>query len=349
MKPTLLACGLALGLGGPALADSDTLPTLPVLDIDPARVSVLGVSSGGYMATQLAVAFPETYRGLGVFAAGPWGCAQGSLRLALGQCMTQRHGSPSLAELEGRLTAYRADERLGAAEALAQQRVFVWHGEEDEVVDPALGEMLATQYRGWLERPEQLTFISAEEVGHGWPVGGTGLAHITELADCRLGGSPHLLACDRDAAGEALNWLYGGLVLPEEDGRGTLLPFDQGEFYRGSGLAEQGQLYLPKTCEEGAPCGLVVALHGCNMSQQQIEDAFVRHTGLNAWATANRLAVLYPQAATSMANPQGCWDWWGFDESSWEPSPGHETRDGHQLQALHAMVERLSGGPAGSP
>ncbi|PAU77528.1 extracellular catalytic domain type 2 short-chain-length polyhydroxyalkanoate depolymerase [Halomonas salipaludis] len=349
MKPTLLACGLALGLVGPALADSDTPPPLPVLDIDPSRVSVLGVSSGGYMATQLAVAFPETYRGLGVFAAGPWGCAQGSLRLALGQCMSQRHGSPSLAELEGRLTAYRAEGRLGAAEALAQQRVFVWHGEEDEVVDPALGEMLATQYRGWLERPEQLTFVSAEEVGHGLPVGGTGLAHITELADCRLGGSPHLLACDRDAAGEALNWLYGGLEPPEEDGHGTLLPFDQGEFYRGSGLAEQGQLYLPKACEEGAPCGLVVALHGCNMGQQQIEDAFVRHTGLNAWAAANRLAVLYPQAATSMANPQGCWDWWGFDESSWEPSAGYETRDGHQVQALHAMVERLSGGPARSP
>ncbi|APX91615.1 poly(3-hydroxybutyrate) depolymerase [Halomonas sp. 1513] len=349
MQPALLVCGLALGLAGPALADSDTLPALPGLDIAPERISVVGVSSGGYMATQLAVAFPETYRGLGVFAAGPWGCAQGSLRLALGQCMTQRHGLPSLSELETRLATYRSEDRLGPADALARQRVFVWHGEEDEVVDPALGELLATQYRQWLAHPDQLRFVTAEDVGHGWPVGGTGLAHITELADCRLGGSPHLLACDRDASGEVLNWLYDDLTPPAGDGRGTLLPFDQGEFYRGSGLAEQGKLYLPKACEEGATCGLVVALHGCNMNQEQVEDAFIRHTGLNAWADANDLAVLYPQTDTSMANPQGCWDWWGFDESSWEPSAGYETRDGHQVQALHAMVERLSGDPAESP
>lgn len=344
-----MVCALALGLAGQALADSDTPPALPSLDITPERVSVVGVSSGGYMATQLAVAFPETFRGLGVFAAGPWGCAQGSLRLALGQCMAQRHGLPSLAELEARLAAYRMEERLGASTALARQRVFVWHGEEDEVVDPALGELLADQYREWLETPGQLRFIAAEDVGHGWPVGGTGLAHITELADCRIGGSPHLLACDRDGAGEVLNWLYDDLTPPDDAEDGRLLAFDQSEFYRGSGLAEQGQLYLPKACEAGEPCGLVVALHGCNMNQEQVEDAFIRHTGLNAWAAANDLAVLYPQTDTSMANPQGCWDWWGFDESSWEPSAGYETRDGHQVQALHAMVERLSGGPAEAP
>ena len=67
---------------GPALAEDTSLPSLPVMTIDPAAISVVGVSSGGYMATQLAVAHPALFQGLGVFAAGPWGCAQGELSRA---------------------------------------------------------------------------------------------------------------------------------------------------------------------------------------------------------------------------------------------------------------------------
>lgn len=343
MRPILLLTGLTLGLSGPALADDTALSPLPTLDIDPSAISVMGVSSGGYMATQLAVAFPETFSGLAIFAAGPWGCAQGSLRLALGQCMSLRHGPPNQTELDGRHAAYLAQERVGDPQALAEQRVYVWHGSEDDIVDPQLGDALASQYREWLENPDQLLQVRAEGVGHGWPVGDTGLAHITELADCRLGGSPYLLACER-GAGEALQWLHDDeLTPPNEQGRGMLQTFDQSEFHNGPGLAERGYLYLPKACEEGAPCGLVVALHGCNMSAEQIDEAFVRYSGLNEWAATNRLAILYPQASASLANPQGCWDWWGFAESSWQPAPVHDSREGRQVGALMSMIARLNG------
>jgi hypothetical protein len=42
-----------------------------------------------------------------------------------------------------------------------------------------------------------------------------------------------------------------------------------------------------------------------------------------------------------MANPQACWDWWGFAESTWQINPLHDTRDGTQAQALMAMLDRL--------
>ncbi|EWG99970.1 PHB depolymerase family esterase [Halomonas sp. BC04] len=81
------------------------------------------------------------------------------------------------------------------------------------------------------------------------------------------------------------------------------------------------------------------------MDSKQIGEAFVRHSGLNEWAVANQRVVLYPQAETSLANPQGCWDWWGFTESTWQLDPLHDTREGVQVRALMAMIDRLEESP----
>ncbi|TDX22203.1 hypothetical protein DFO67_13013 [Modicisalibacter xianhensis] len=114
----------------------------------------MGVSSGGYMATQLAVAWPERFSGLAVFAAGPWGCAQGALSRAKTQGMETRLGLPDLAELARRYAQYLDNDRVGDPAALAEQRVYLWHGENDDVIDPRLEELLAEQYRDWLADSE---------------------------------------------------------------------------------------------------------------------------------------------------------------------------------------------------
>ncbi|EWG99972.1 alpha/beta hydrolase family protein [Halomonas sp. BC04] len=129
--PPLLA-GLLFSTG--ALAN-DTLSELPRLGTSPDAISVIGMSSGGYMATQLAVAWPERFSGLGVLAAGPWSCAQGGLGRALGQCMSTRRGPPDLAALNLKLRDYQARELVGDADELAKLRAYVWHGEADNVVD----------------------------------------------------------------------------------------------------------------------------------------------------------------------------------------------------------------------
>jgi len=50
--------------------------------------------------------------------------------------------------------------------------------------------------------------------------------------------------------------------------------------------------------------------------------------------------VLYPQAAASYSpflfNPRGCWDWWGYSGAE------YATREGAQIRAVKAMLERLS-------
>lgn len=92
------------------------------------------------MATQLAVAWPERFSGLAVLGAGPWSCAQGGLGRALGQCMSTRRGPPDLDEINLRLRDYQARGLVGEATNLAALRAFVWHGEADTVVAPALGK-----------------------------------------------------------------------------------------------------------------------------------------------------------------------------------------------------------------
>jgi hypothetical protein len=79
-----------------------------------------------------------------------------------------------------------------------------------------------------------------------------------------------------------------------------------------------------KAGENGAPaavaCRLHVAFHGCLQYVDAIHDRFFRDAGYNAFADANHVVVLYPQATSwrrltdpsgLTANPDGCWDWWG--------------------------------------
>ncbi|RUR31431.1 alpha/beta hydrolase-fold protein [Vreelandella nanhaiensis] len=334
--------GVLLLVGGPLAANAavQAPERLPALNAITQQASVVGVSSGGYMAVQLALAWPERFSGVGVLAAGPWGCSQGTLSMALNRCMMTRGGLPDLEDLEDRRARYLENGQVGDQEALGKLRAFIWHGGADNVVDPELVTLLAGQWRQWLAASDQLKVVHNQAAGHGWPV----RLHEEEtvgpyeLGNCRQGGGSHVLACDEDVARKMLNWLYPEreTVSPEP---GELVAFDQSEFVA-KGLADTGYLFIPASCEDEA-CPVTIALHGCQMSTSAIDDTFISHSGLNHWATRHRQIVLYPQIDSSLSNPQGCWDWWGYAESLWQQNPLHDTREGAQVSALMNMLDRL--------
>src|SRR5207253_9014203 len=66
-------------------ASASTTP-LTAYNVGPSTVTVAGLSSGGFMAVQLQVAYSQSIFGTAVFAGGPYYCAQGSLVSALGYC-----------------------------------------------------------------------------------------------------------------------------------------------------------------------------------------------------------------------------------------------------------------------
>src|SRR5690606_34989772 len=100
-------------------------------------------------------------------------------------------------------------------------------------------------------------------------------------------------------------------------------------------MKDQGVAYIPAACTSHASCRVHIVFHGCGQNVAAVGDAFIRGSGFANWADRNALIVLFPQAAASPMNPQGCWDWWGFT--------GREylTRDAAQIRVVFKMLERL--------
>ena len=74
-----------------------------------------------------------------------------------------------------------------------------------------------------------------------------------------------------------------------------------------------------------------------------IQTQYVEHTGYNEWAEASNMIVLYPQAKKSTNilttyNPKGCWDWWGYTNSS------YTLKVGYQMTFIKAMIDAISAG-----
>jgi poly(3-hydroxybutyrate) depolymerase len=316
----LLRLGL-LALLLPVVGLAQSLPPLPALGAKgPASVS--GVSSGAYMAVQLHLAQGERFAGgVAAVAGGPWGCAQGAVLLALGPCLGR---SPiAVAPLLAQAQALAATGALRLPPAGSP--VYRFAGARDEVVAPATTQALRDFYAA-LRPAAPLQLRTEVPAAHGWVVK-QGEGECARLA------APFLQPCGHDLAGELLAHLLG--PLQPAGGEGRLLRFDQRAFHAGPDLAEAGFVFVPAACErDAAGCRVHVALHGCRMNEAAVGDAFARRSGLNEWAAANRLVVLYPQTGPGAVN--ACWDWWGYT------GPGYLRAEAPQMKAIAAMVDRLS-------
>jgi poly(3-hydroxybutyrate) depolymerase len=312
---------------------------LPAFNVDLGQTSVSGLSSGAYMAGQFHVAFSETVIGAGIVAGGPYDCAEGQLSTALNRCMETLIGFPDAARLIDRAEARAARGEIDPLSGLADDRVYVFAGTEDETVSPAVGAQVAVFYRNAGIPQGGLLVEDTFAAGH---------AFITEDQGnaCGRTAAPYINDCDHDQAGMLLRHIYGPLEPPADRLGGTMIEFDQSEFLpdpTGHGMALSGFAYVPADCASGEPCRVHVAFHGCRQTQELVGDAFLSDTGYNRWADTNSLIVLYPQAHDTAQNPNACWDWWGYDD------PGYATRSGRQMAAVRAMLTRLAGGSVPPP
>lgn len=327
-------------------------PPLPALCIDKTAVSVSGISSGGFMAHQFHVAHSAGVMGAAVIAGGPYGCAGDgyprNLVRALNVCSAIApgpfRGPPDVTRSIGAARAAAMANTIDALSGLQGDRVLLFSGRYDEMVPAAVVAAAGAFYRG-LGNRDGIVLIDDVEAAHAMITDDFGNA-------CRSETSPWINDCDFDLAGAALTHIYGELA-PRLAPDGELKAFAQADFVDPAvthGLAERGFVYVPRACTEGG-CRLHVAFHGCRQNEALIGDAFVRHAGYNGWAEANDIVVLYPQTAVLTStrlgvpvpwpNPRGCWDWWGFT------GPHYADQRGPQIQAVAAMIERLSEGTQG--
>ena len=326
---------------------------LRAYNVDIRQTSVSGVSSGGHMAVQLDVAFSSILKGAGIVAGGPYYCAQGSVSTALGPCMAASApvDIPKLVRLTNDSAAAGVIDPISH---LANHKVWLFSGGADTIVKQSVMNDLEAYYKNYISSAN-IFHKKRASAEHAMPTENYG-------NQCSVRDDPYINDCDYDAAGHLLEWIYNGLnPKATEPLTGTFLEFDQGEFIsnpNAHSMASTGWLYVPANCASGAPCKLHVAFHGCLQYpsyayrkggiQVVYGTTFVKNAGYNEWADSNSMIVLYPQAQRTSrwfwdiwdffnANPQGCWDWWGYDD------PNYAKKGGRQMAAVKKMIDRIAG------
>jgi Esterase PHB depolymerase len=321
-------------------------PSLPAYNVDIAQTSVSGISSGAFMAVQFGTAWSSIVKGVGAIAGGPFGCSEGSGSEALSTCMG---GAPAidLTELIKRSDAWSGSGRIDDTANIAAQKIYLFHGYNDNVVAQPVSDSLRAYYAHYLgQNLGNLFYQTAIGAGHSQVT-------IAYGGKCNANGDEYINRCNYDQAGIILQHIYGALT-PRNASTltGKLQSFSQAEFTAPDqpdtdSMDDKGFIYIPASCAAKQRCRLHVALHGCLQSLGNIGENFVRHAGYNEWADTNHIIVLYPQIqALGIANPQACWDWWGYLDANPTESPTYLLKSGKQIRAIKAMVDRVTSGAA---
>jgi len=350
---SVCATGVVALVAASSPAATQTIP-LPGYNVDINQTSVSGLSAGGYMAVQFDVAFSSMLRGAGVIAGGPYYCAQGSLLTAISTCSCVPFGcfvpsSTNVAQLIAITDRNAGRGLIDATSNLAQHRIWLFSGTKDTAVPQRVMDDLSTYYRHYIpaDRIFYKNDIGAE---HAMPTDFFGNS-------CPTRADPFINSCNYDAAGQLLLWIYGSLH-PKNTGQlgGSFINFDQREFIDQTsdhGMARDGWLYVPAACANQQSCKLHVVFHGCKQYETYrypsgsglttFGTTFVRNTGYNKWADTNNIIMFYPQATAYGPNPNGCWDWWGYDDTN------YAVKAGRQMAAVKSMIDRITSGQKGLP
>ncbi len=357
------ALALTLALGSGLASGAEKLGSYPV---DPGKVSISGISSGAFMANQFHIAHSALIMGAAMVAGGLYACAVDGIEgdhlraldaLATGPCMSQPDGLESVGTYKARVEEFARRGWIDPLEGLKGDRVYLFTGLADKVVNPETVHRAAQLYASLGVANEDLKLVDGDRftgkgAGHSWVT-------VDYGGPCEANATPYIDACGYDQAEDILHHIYGDLKPRSRSLSGKFVEFDQAEFApRGrpveNGLNEVGYLYVPKACEPGsdAKCALHVALHGCLQSAELLGDVFYKNVGLNEWADANDIIVLYPQSHSVSSedfttkkltdpfeiNPAGCWNWFGYSYDDHYP-----LKEGVQVTAIHDMIRHVMG------
>ena len=157
---------------------ADKLGSFPV---DPAQVSVAGISSGAFMANQLHIAHSADIMGAAMIAGGLYGCAvqdvesDGVLALAsqaLGACMKVPFMLDDTATYRGRIEKLASHGWIDPPSNAARARIYFLTGSSDQVVNSETVEKAKALYDALGVPAGNIVFEDrsgpAAKAGHSW-------------------------------------------------------------------------------------------------------------------------------------------------------------------------------------
>lgn len=320
---------------------------LPAYHVDLSQTTVSGLSSGAYMAGQFAVVHSAIVSGVGMVAGGPYYCAgypdRGRftpyLANAMSVCMNPDETSvapPDALYLWNRAKVFASAGLIDDVANLRRQSVFLFSGRRDRTVTTAVVDQAYNFYSH--AGTQDVRYLDDVEAGH---------AMITDSAGdgaCEVTAAPYINNCNLPLAHDILRHLYAGLAAPAARASGRIVRFDQQRYApQRASMGRNGYAYVPASCAR-VSCRVHIAFHGCRQNISAIGERFYARAGYNEVADTNNIIVLYPQVEANAFypyNPRGCWDFWGY--SSLDPfAPDFYTRNGVQIRAVRAMLERLA-------
>jgi hypothetical protein len=242
-------------------------------------MTVSGVSSGGFVAVQMHVAFSSEVSSSGIVAGGPYLCEN------ILACTSH----PELINvdiLEATTRSLALGGYIDATSFLSRSEVYLYSGTLDTVVDPRVVKKLSEYYSRFGSRIFEKYDVASE---HGWPTESYGVP-------CRSLRIPFINHCNfsfsRYMFGEPLSGEGSLIKLPQING--PLIS-----------MGEHAYAFIPKNITGKS---LHVSFHGCEQTIDDIGLDFIKHSGLNE----HGMIVIYPQVIRTPLNPYGCWDWWGY-------------------------------------
>jgi poly(3-hydroxybutyrate) depolymerase len=350
---------------------SPKAPPLSSFNADLKQSSVSGLSSGAFMTVQLHLAHSSTFVGAGIIAGGPFRCAESfraaaaiaedawelnALYVCMNPLVPQAAPDPARLVEVARETARKG--LIDPVENLKDDRLYIFTGSEDSVVYSSVVDTTRRFYR-LLGVPE--SHIRFEDTV---PAGHSIITDNPEDNPLAVNRPPYINNGGFMQSQHILEHIYGPLKPPAERLSGRILRFDQTEFFEGdprASMSDFAYAYVPRAVEEGAPCKVHIALHGCKQGYDYVNfvngrpdlensvpygNRYYTTTGYNEMADANDMIVLYPQAQgtdnSNTQNPDGCWDWWGYTAEDPE-DPDYYSKHAIQIRAIHRMLARLGG------
>ncbi len=299
------------------------------------EISISGLSAGGFMAVQLHVAHSALFKGIGIFAAGPYFCSRGEKKIADSCCTQTEEGGPDIACSVNETITLSTEGRIDKISNLCDSRVFIQSGNNDIIVRQEVAKELENYYNYFVKK-NNIKAVYTLDSNHCLP---TDKNH-EKLIPCEECGSPFIGMCSYDGAGEALKHIYETSHAPLNNpgpANGRLVKFSQKEFWgKSKNMHKYGYIYIPSQIDSQKQLKLHVVLHGCLQNIDFLNTDFIELAGYNEWAENNNMIILYPQVANiPKLNTAACWDWWGYEGNDFH------TKNGPQIQAITAMITRL--------
>jgi hypothetical protein len=311
------------------------------VNINPDTISVSGLSSGGYMAGQFHIAHSKHIKGVGIFSAGPYYCAQGELQRAMEDC-TVKPEKLDINYLLNKANTFYEMNLIDSLENIQNQNVYIFSGLLDTRVVYQVTDKLEQFYQ---KLNSNIKYEIIPNSQHAFPT--------SDLNNnpCHYLGSPFINNCQTNGAEKCIFHLLSKKIqhdsikieklrYKEEN----LIEIDQSKYFETTEDISMNQIayvYVPDNCKSNKKvCDLHVAFHGCKQTLNHIGKDFMVKTGYLDVAERNDLIILFPQAKiseTSPTNPLGCWDYWGYNEENVEEK-FYSTKYGKQISAVWRMI-----------